>query len=74
MTTAEERLTRLEEVCYFQESALKELNEALVQQQQQMDLLEKMLARSETKLSALQAQLDQGPENSPPPHYMPERY
>ncbi|MDD2966364.1 MAG: SlyX family protein [Desulfovibrionaceae bacterium] len=74
MSTLEERLTRLEEGCYFQEAALKELNEALIQQQQQIDMLEKMLARSETKITALQAQLDQGPENSPPPHYMPERY
>lgn len=74
MADVEERLARLEELCYFQEQMLKELNGALLAQQNQLDELEKMLARAETRITALQERLDEGPVNTLPPHYMPERY
>ncbi|MDD6248212.1 SlyX family protein, partial [Desulfovibrio piger] len=39
----EERIIRLEELAYFQEERLRELNEALTAQQQQIDTLEHRL-------------------------------
>ena len=39
----EERIIRLEELAYFQEERLRELNEALTAQQQQIDTLEQRL-------------------------------
>ena len=42
----EERIIRLEELAYFQEERLRELNEALTAQQQQIDTLEHRLAET----------------------------
>lgn len=44
MLDAEERLTRLEELNFFQEEQLKELNAALTAQQGQLDRLEQQLS------------------------------
>lgn len=70
----EERLARLEEQIYFQEHTIQELNDVLFAQQRQMDAMQKTLtemAERERKLLELVAEK---PENSLPPHYMPERY
>ena len=70
----EERLARLEEQLYFQEHTIQELNDVLFAQQRQLDAMQKTLtemAERERKLLELVAEK---PENSLPPHYMPERY
>ena len=72
--TAEEQIARLEELAYFQEKLLTQLNEALVSQQKQIDALEKRLAEMEENVTALLDSTQDGPVNTLPPHYMPERY
>ena len=70
----EERLARLEEQIYFQEHTIQELNDVLFAQQRPLDAMQKTLtemAERERKLLELVAEK---PENSLPPHYMPERY
>ena len=70
----EERLARLEEQLYFQEHTIQELNDVLFAQQRQLDAMQKTMtemAERERKLLELVAEK---PENSLPPHYMPERY
>ena len=49
----EDRLTRLEETVYFQEQALRELNDALVRQQAQLDETERLLEAARDRLRAL---------------------
>lgn len=71
--TAEEQIARLEELAYFQEKLLSQLNEALTGQQKQLDMLEKRLAELEENVTDLMNAQD-GPVNTLPPHYMPERY
>ena len=73
--TVEEQIARLEELAYFQEKLLGQLNEALTAQQAQLDMLEKRLAGLEENVSALlEASAGNAPANTLPPHYMPERY
>lgn len=73
--TVEEQIARLEELAYFQEKLLGQLNEALTGQQAQLDALEKRLAGLEENVSALlEASDGNAPANTLPPHYMPERY
>ena len=57
--TAEEQIARLEELAYFQENLLSQLNEALTGQQKQLDMLEKRLAELEANVTTL---LDAAPE------------
>lgn len=64
----QERLARLEENMYFQESTIKELNEALTLQQGQLDTLERKLSQALEKLNDVQSMVDQGPESTVPPH------
>ena len=73
--TTEEQIARLEELTYFQEKLLRQLNEALTGQQAQLDALEKRLAGLEEHMTTLLDTLGQdAPVNTLPPHYMPERY
>ena len=73
--TSEEQIARLEELAYFQETLLTRLNEALTDQQKQLDMLEKRLNRLEEHLTELlDASEQQAPVNTLRPHYMPERY
>lgn len=72
--TAEEQIARLEELAYFQEKLLSQLNEALTGQQKQLDMLEKRLAELEANVTTLLDAAQEGPANTLPPHYMPERY
>ncbi len=70
----ETRLTRLEEQLYFQEHAVQELHEALLAQQKQIDLMESALKRMAEREQKLLDMVGDKPENTMPPHYMPERY
>ena len=66
----EVRLDRLEEQVFFQEKTINELNEALTEQQKQMDALELRLQRAEERVRSLWDQLGQdGGETTVPPHY-----
>ena len=69
----ETRLTRLEEQLYFQEHAVQE-HEALLAQQKQIDRMESVLKRMADRQQKLLDMLEDKPENTLPPHYMPERY
>lgn len=71
---SEKRLARLEEQMYFQENALKELNDALFAQQRQIDLLENALRKSAERERRLMELLAGKAANDLPPHFMPERY
>ncbi|WP_297219190.1 SlyX family protein [uncultured Desulfovibrio sp.] len=71
------RLIRLEEQAVFQERRLEALNEALIRQQRQLDEMERQLGDMRRLLRLMWQRMDQegdAPENSLPPHYMPERY
>ena len=71
----QEKINRLEELSWFQEKLLGELNEALTAQQRQLDRIEKRLAMIEERVRQLQQSCGQdAPVNTLPPHYMPERY
>ena len=74
----EERIIRLEELAYFQEERLRELNEALTAQQQQIDTLEHRLAETMELARNQRDQLGQtgtgAPVNALPPNYMPAPY
>ncbi|MBP3730703.1 MAG: SlyX family protein [Mailhella sp.] len=72
---AQEKIARLEELSWFQEKLLAQLNEALTGQQRQLDMMEKRLLRLEEHVSMLMLDAQQeAPVNALPPHYMPERY
>lgn len=68
----EDRLARLEETVYFQEQALRELNDALVRQQAQLDETERQLEITRQRLRSLSRLLedDGGEDTGPPPHYL----
>ena len=70
----EGRLARLEETTFFQEERLKELDSALTAQQAQLDAMERQLADLRGLAKALRDKLTDAPENTLPPHSMPERY
>ncbi len=68
----QDKIDRLEELVFFQERLLSQLNEALTSQQRQIDRLEAKAAMLEKQLGdAVQAYLQEAPANTPPPHYMP---
>lgn len=62
------RMARMEETLFFQESTISDLNEALTQQQFQLDSLTKKLQQTLEKLDDVQSLLDQGGELTVPPH------
>ncbi|MBB5143447.1 SlyX family protein [Desulfovibrio intestinalis] len=70
----DDRLTRLEELTFFQEERIEKLDAALTAQQMQLDNVEQELASARTVIRALRDKLSQQPENSLPPHSMPERW
>ena len=73
-TSNEDRLTRLEELTFFQEEKLKELDAALTAQQRQIDKLEKDFADATSVIRQLREKMDGQPEITLPPHSMPERW
>ena len=70
----EDRLTRLEELTFFQEERLKSLDAALTAQQRQIDKLEKDFADATSVIRLLREKLGDQPENTLPPHSLPERW
>lgn len=74
MPDHEQRLTRLEELNFFQEERLKELDAALTTQQDQLDKVEQQLADALALVRLLREKLADQPDDSLPPHFMPERY
>ena len=73
-TSDDDRLTRLEELTFFQEERLKALDTALTIQQKQLDKLEKDFSDATSVIRQLREKLGDQPENSLPPHSMPERW
>lgn len=73
-TSDDDRLTRLEELTFFQEERLKALDTALTIQQKQLDKLEKDFADATSVIRQLREKVGDQPENSLPPHSMPERW
>ena len=74
LTSEDDRLTRLEELTFFQEERLKALDTALTIQQKQLDKLEKDFADATSVIRQLREKVGDQPENSLPPHSMPERW
>ncbi|ATD80241.1 MULTISPECIES: SlyX family protein [Desulfovibrio] len=70
----EDRLTRLEELTFFQEERIEKLDAALTAQQTQLDAVERELADARLVIRSLRDKLAQQPENTLPPHFMPERW
>ncbi|MDY0202901.1 MAG: SlyX family protein [Desulfovibrio desulfuricans] len=70
----EDRLTRLEELTFFQEERIEKLDAALTAQQTQLDAVERELADARLVIRSLRDKLAQQPENALPPHFMPERW
>lgn len=68
------RVIHLEEQSYFQEQTLRDLHEALLRQQRQLDTLEHHLAEQKDLLRRLADMLENSKEHSLPPHSIPERY
>jgi len=69
MSSAKNRLARLEEQSYFQEQHLAEFNLALTRQQFQLDEMEKRLILAEKRIAALLPLLEEEGRDNPPPHY-----
>ena len=70
----EDRLTRREELTFFQEERIEKLDAALMAQQNQLDAVEQELASARTVIRALRDKMAEQPENGLPPHFMPERW
>lgn len=74
LNTLEVRVVSLEEASYFQEKRLKEMDQALLAQQAQIDKLEKQLEELRKQLAGLKDDMEcQAPVNDPPPHYNQEK-
>lgn len=68
----DERIIRLEETVYFQEQTIMSLNDALTNQQRQLDATEHRVEALEERLKMLTLLLtnDGGEDTGPPPHYL----
>lgn len=74
LTSDDDRLTRLEELTFFQEERIRELDAALTAQQLQLDKLEQDFSDATSVIRLLREKLGDQPENALPPHSMPERW
>ncbi len=63
------RLETIEVRYAHQESALEELTRTVLDQEQQLRALAKLVKRLETQLSALQPSGEVAHDEEPPPHY-----
>lgn len=61
---SEERLVRIETQLAFQEQTIKELNDVLYEQQQEIDRLTKRVEELSESIPGMEA-----PANEKPPHY-----
>ena len=73
MPDPEQRLTRLEELASFRKNSSGN-NAALTAQQTQLDKVERDLADALAVIRLLRELASEQPENTLPPHFMPERY
>lgn len=63
-------LERLETRLAFQEDTIEQLNQALIQQQRQLDTLHEKMRAVQTKLKEVQGSpVASQAEETPPPHY-----
>lgn len=70
MSLAEERIVELETKLSFQECLIQELNDALIQQQQQIDVLQHTLENLHGQMTeGLSDDIKSESEEVPPPHY-----
>ncbi len=75
MMDEQDKIDRLEELSFFQERLLSQLNDALISQQRQIDRLVARADALEAQLANIAAAYSQeAPVDAPPPHYMPETY
>ena len=74
LNSVDDRLTRLEELTFFQEERIKQLDAALTAQQMQLDKLEQDFSDATSVIRVLREKLGDQPENALPPHSMPERW
>lgn len=65
----EERMIELETRQAFQDDTLQALNDVIVDQQRQIDRLQRQLESLAASHEALQSQLDLEQVEAPPPHY-----
>lgn len=72
----EKRLARLEENAFFQEKYAAELNEALTNQQRQMDEMARRMGEMRAQMEELRLMVENsrsGAVDAPPPHYSESR-
>ena len=68
MSTIDERMAELEIRQAFQDDALQEMSDVIVDQQKQIDLLKRELERLSQRQEEQSQQYQEVP-NDPPPHY-----
>ena len=70
MKEINDRIAQLEEQLYFQDKTISDLNEALTNQQFQIDEMEKKMEAMILRIRQLSPVLDDGGvDDGPPPHY-----
>lgn len=66
----EDRIERLENLVTLQDRTIEKLSDAIFEQQQQIDDLQRLMERMAGKLRELDDAMDQGGgQDAPPPHY-----
>jgi len=65
----EARVEALETKISYQERLIKELNEVIIAQQNQIDKIEKTLLQMRDYVQNIQGQEGALPQEAPPPHY-----
>lgn len=72
MKSVEQRLATLEELIYFHEQTIGDLNDALTSQRFQIDEMQKMMEAMKKRLRTIAPLLEDksgGNDDGPPPHY-----
>ena len=70
MNTVETDIEQLQMKLAFQEDTIESLNQALIEQQKQIDELQFQLKRLDSKVNAIEpSNLSSEKEEAPPPHY-----
>ncbi len=69
MTDTDHRIDRLEERLAFAEVTIEELNQALINQQNDITATHILIQKLKTKTTQLEQQLHETGPEAPPPHY-----